>query len=199
MDGWRVFGLVGTLATVLFAAAYARWIDRDDLRQSRALMTQQMEQIKRGEINCLVQPDPRLIDELLADTACMAKIRELDLGGDLSDERLGRLRELPNLNCIVLIFARDPDVFLERLQGMAAVEQLTFEWTSPSRRGAECISKFPKLRSLCLPLASEKIDDLHAIEKHPSLENLVFTRMVRCDKRLLPFLQSLPRTLQRAN
>jgi hypothetical protein len=155
-------------------------------------MMEQMAQIRQGEISCLVQPDPRFINELLADTTCAVKIRELYLGGDLSDERLGRLRELPNLKCIVLLFTDNPDSFLERLQGMTTVEELTLEHSFASHRGIKIIGSFPKLKSLCLQAATGAIGDLDGIKNHPSIENLVLTR-IECDERVLPVLKSLPR------
>jgi hypothetical protein len=192
--GWLLlFGLLGALATAAVGVACAKWGERYASRRSHTAMIEQMDQIKRGEIDCLVQPDPRFIDELMADKDCTTKICEIDLRGDVSDQRLGRLRELPNVRCIVLLFAGEPDAFLERLHGMASVEQLTLEYTAPSRRGIESIGKFPKLKSLCLPVDAKKLGDLHGIESHPRIENLVLTRIVECDKRLLPILQSLPR------
>ncbi|MGA2259044.1 MAG: hypothetical protein ABSG53_30605 [Thermoguttaceae bacterium] len=187
-----LFGVLGALATTPLANVLcAKWIAQDDLRRGHALMTEQMEQIKRGAVTCLVQPDPRFIEELLADTTCAAKIREIDLGGDVSDERLGLLRKLPNLKYVVFLFARDPDIFLERLQGMATIEGLTLERTMPGRRGIELIGGFPKLKSLCLPCGNA-ISDLDGIKNHPSIKNLVLTR-VGSETHLVPFLQSLPR------
>lgn len=114
------------------------------------------------------------------------------MGGDLADERFGRLRELPNLKCIVLLFAANADTFLERLRGLTTIEVITLERTGLSRRGIELVNEFPKLKSLCLPLSRNEVDSLQGIENHPSIENLILTR-TECDDRLLPLLQSLPR------
>ena len=186
-----LFGLFGVLATVLVTAVCAKWSDRDNARRSHALMIEQMEQIRRGEIKCLVQPDPSFIDELLADAKCVANIQEVYLGGDVSDEQLGRLRELPNLKCLVLLFVDNPDIFLERLQGMTTIEELTLERTWASRRAIEFMNTFPKLKSLSLPVVGNKVGDLDGIKNNVSIENLVIGR-VGCDNRLLPLLQSLP-------
>jgi len=191
--GWLLFyGVLGVLATrLLLKPTCAKWIARDDMRRSRAMMMEQMEQIKRDATTCLVQPDPRFIDDLLADAACAAKIREVDLGGDISDERLGLLRKLPHLKYIVFLFADRPDILLERLQGMTTIEGLTFEYTHPGHRDMELIRGFPRLKSLCLPCGNP-IGDLDGLKNHPTLENLVLTR-VGLEKHLVPFLQSLPR------
>jgi hypothetical protein len=191
--GWLVlFGLLGALATALLAAVLAAWSDRESQRRSDVLMMAQIEQLRRGEIHCLVQPDPGFINKLLADANCAANIDELYLGGDVSDERLGRLRELPNLKCVVLLFADNPDLFLERLQGMTTVEELILDHTWPLRCGVEFIGSLPNLKSLSLPVAKDKISDLDGVKNHGSIENLTLSR-VGADSRLLPFLRSLPR------
>lgn len=191
--GWlALFGLLGIFATALVTVLCSHWGDQDNARRSRALMAEQMEQIRQGKIHCLVQPAPDCVGELLADASCAANIREVYLGGDVSDERLGRLRELPNLRCVVLLFAENLDILLERLQGLATLEELTLEGTWPSRRGIEFINSFPKLKSLCLPVVGHEVASLEGIKSHPSLENLVLGR-IGCDDRVLPLLRSLPR------
>ncbi|MCX5682077.1 MAG: hypothetical protein NT049_00095 [Planctomycetota bacterium] len=111
-----------------------------------------MEELKRGNIDCLVQPDPRFVDELLADAACALKIRALYLGADVSDPRLGRLRELSNLKSVVLLSANDPDEFLEKLRGLTTIEELSLVFCSPSRHGIEHIGSLPNLKKfgLCM-------------------------------------------------
>jgi hypothetical protein len=109
-----------------------------------------MEEIKAGNVDCLVQPDPRFVDELLADAACTSKIRSLYLGGDVSDPRLGRLRELPNLKSVVLLSANDPDKFLEELRGLTTIEELSSVWCSPSQHGIEHIGSLPNLKKFGL-------------------------------------------------
>jgi hypothetical protein len=100
----------------------------------------------------LVQPDPRFVDELLAAAACTSKIRHLYLGGDVSDPRLARLRELPNLKSVVLLSANDPDKFLEELRGLTTIKELSLVWCSPSRQGIEHIGSLPNLKrfGLCV-------------------------------------------------
>jgi hypothetical protein len=122
------------------------------LRKDHALLTAQMEELRRGDVDCLVQPDPRFIDELLADAACASKVRRLCLGGDVSNPRLGRLRELPNLKSVTLLSANDPDKFLEKLQGAHAIEEVSLVWCRPSRRGVALIGGLPNLKrfGLCV-------------------------------------------------
>jgi hypothetical protein len=110
------------------------------------MLVEQMEELRRGRINCLVQPDPRFIDELLADAACAAKIRDLYLGADVSDPRLGRLRDLPNLKSVVLLSAIAPDEFLKKLRGSTTIEDLSLVFCRPSPQGVEHIRKLPKLK-----------------------------------------------------
>jgi len=119
-------------------------------------------------------------------------IREVYLGpGNLSDPLLERLRELPNLKCIVFLFTENPDLGLKRLRGITTIEELTFERTFLSRRSIDLIGSFPNLKSLCFPMYGLKANDLNGIKNHPSIERICFTRAER-DEALLPVLQSLP-------
>jgi hypothetical protein len=186
-----LFGLIGWLVLTAAMPVIQTRCSREELPKSRALMTQQMEQLKRGEINCLVQPDPRFIDELLAGPVCTANIRDLYLGCDVSDQRLARLRELPNLKCIVFLFAENPDIFLERLRGNATIEELTFDHSFVPSRAIEAIASLPNLKSLALPLDRPKAGKLHGLKNHPTIEKL-YLRVADLDESLIPVLQTLP-------
>ena len=73
-----VFGLVGVLVGFLvliaFLAVAHRRGDAEGSRKSHALLADQMAKLRSGKTDCLVQPDPRFVEELLADRACAAKI-----------------------------------------------------------------------------------------------------------------------------
>ena len=112
-----LFGGLGILATVGLQFLAFAWCDRDESRTSHDWMKDQMQRLRQGEINCLIDPDPRFLEEILADAAAAAAVRDVYLGGDLSDPRLGRLRELRNLKCIVFIFADHHNEFLQRMHG----------------------------------------------------------------------------------
>jgi hypothetical protein len=159
------FGLVGCLVLTALLMAVRNWCDDDELRGSRALLLEQMEELRRGDVDCLVQPDPRFLDELLADAACASKIRELYLGGDVSDTRLGRLRELSNLKSVVLLSANAPDKFLKELQGMATVEELSLVWCRPSPQGIEHIANLPNLKRFGLCVGRFDAGDWESLRK----------------------------------
>jgi hypothetical protein len=159
---------------------------------SRELMQEQIAQLRRGEIHCLSQPDPRFVDELLADPVAAAQVHELYLGGDVSDVRLARLRELPNLKSVILLVAEHADVFLERLQALPSLEVLDLERTPLAPEGIAALRRFPMLKSLTLMLYFDRIGDAEGLRGHPTLEHLTLTRSA-CDPRLVPILQSLPR------
>jgi len=142
-----------------------QWCDEERLRKDRALLREQMEELKRGNVDCLVQPDPRFVDELLADAACTSKIRDLYLGGDVSDPRLGRLRELPNLKSVVLLSANDPDKFLEELRSLTTIEELSLVWCSPSHHGIEHIGSLPNLKRFGLCVGRFDPGDLESLRK----------------------------------
>jgi hypothetical protein len=190
--GWlALFGVIGILATIGIQRLVKNWCEREEFRQSRIWMQDQMGQLRRGEINCLVNPDPRFIEELLIDTACAAKVRDLYVGSDLSDPRLGRLRELPNLKCIVFLFADQQSAFVERLHGMSTIEELTFDHTLLTRNDVEQIASFPRLKSLHLERLS-RFADLDGLRNHPSLERLSLAAAA-ADKSMIPLFQNMPR------
>ena len=191
--GWlMLYGVIGIVLMVVVSSLSKKCGVKEELRRSRALMTEQIERIKRGEINCLVQPDPRFIDDLMADTVCTENIRDLYLGGDLSDQRLARLLELPNLKCIIVLFGDKPNVLFDHLKGNAKIEEITIDRTHLTRKTVDCIGSLLNLKSLCFPVEGLNPDDLHGIANHPAIEKLYLGR-AESDDGLLPILQSLPR------
>ena len=59
--GWlMLWGTLGVLAIVVAVWLAGMWGGREEIRQSRRLLAEQIERIRRGEINCLVEPDPRI-------------------------------------------------------------------------------------------------------------------------------------------
>jgi hypothetical protein len=164
-----VFGLVGALIGFLvlnaFLAVAHQRCGADGLRKTHTLLADQMTKLRSGKTDCLVQPDPRFVEELLADRACSAKIRELCLGADVADPRLGRLRELPNLKSVVLLSARDPDKFLERLRGSATIEDVSLVYCRPSPHSTEHLRSLPKLRRFGLCVNHFDSADWDAIRK----------------------------------
>lgn len=191
--GWMaLFAVIGVVATVGIQYLVDAGFQRADSRKTRAAMRDQMDLLRRGQIDCLVQPDPRFIDEILADKACAVAVRDVYLGGDVSDPRLGRLREFPHLRSIVFLFADSPDNVLESLRGMASIEGLSFEHVRLSRRNFGQIASFPNLKSLCFPQYRLTANDLQPLERHPSLERLALTKAT-LDRDLLPLFQSMPR------
>jgi hypothetical protein len=160
-----IFGLVGYLALTVLLMAVRNWCAAEEVRRSHALLTEQMEELKQGNVDCLVQPDPRLVDELLADVACTSKIRALYIGGDVSDPRLGRLRELPNLKSVVLLRANDPDEFLGKLRGLTTIEELSLVFCSPSRHGIKHIASLPNLKKFGLCIGKMDSEDWESLRK----------------------------------
>ena len=169
-----------------------KYADAEELRQLQAMMDEQIKAIKAGEMDCLVHPDPQFIDAILADKNCAKNIRDLYLGGDISDKRLARLRDLPNLKCIIFIHADNPNAFLESIRGTNSIEALCFTMTHISRQEIEAISSLPNLNSLSMSDIRLKSLDLEGLKNHHKLEN-VFLFTPEPDEKLFPLLQSLPR------
>jgi hypothetical protein len=160
-----MFGLIGVLVVSGLLIVTRRWCEEEGGRRSHAVLMELMEELRRGRIDCLVQPDPRFIDELLADVACASKVRDLYLGADVSDPRLGRLRELPNLKSVVLLSAIAPDEFLKELRGSTTIEELSMVFCIPSHRGVEHIHKLPKLKRFGLCINRLNRGDWESIRK----------------------------------
>ena len=186
--GWIIlFGAIGIVATIGVQYFVSLRCQRDERQRAHASMQEQMNRLRAGEMNCLVNPDPRFIDEVLADAACATAVEDLYLGGDVSDSRLGRLRELPNLKAIIFLFADPPSALLKSLHGMTTIEGLTFEHVDLSRHDMEQIATLPNLKSLCFPQYDLRADDLEPLHRCPSLERLVVTKA--SPDELTPFLQ----------
>ena len=187
-----LFGMVGILLTMLVHRVVVDWCERAAPRQVHAWMLDQADQLRRGEIVCLVNPDPAFVEELLADKTCAANVRELYLGGDLSDKRLGRLRELPHLERIVFLFAFNQEALLKSLDGMATVRSLTFEHTWLSHDDVNHIGMLPNLKSLAFDQYHLTPADLAGLRRHPSLERLSIYR-ASTGRNMISLFQSMPR------
>ena len=151
--GWMtLFGLAGIVFTIFVQSYIARQCQEDADRQNHVWMMEQADQLRRGKIDCLVNPDPEFIEELLADTACAAKVREVYLGSDLGDSRLGRLAELPKLRCVDFVHARNQSELLRRLSGKSTIEKLTFDGTPLSRDDLRHIAGCVNLKLLAFTI-----------------------------------------------
>jgi hypothetical protein len=177
--GWMfLFGVLGIVTTIGLQYLFQTWRERDEFQRSHGWMTEQMRQLRGGEIDCLVDPDPRFIKELVADAPSAAAVRDIYLGGDLSDPQFGRLRELPHLKRVVILFGRNLTAFLQRMHGATTIEQVTFECTGIVRADVDQLASFPHLKSLGIgsdsPFMYEQkgleVSDLEALRGHPSLE-----------------------------
>jgi hypothetical protein len=194
-----LFGVMGIVATVSFQRLVHIWCPQDEFRSERAWMRSQMEQLRNGEVNCLIDPDPRFIEELLAEPASAGAVRDVYLGGDLSDPLLGRLRDLPNLKCIVFVFADQTTAFLQRMHGATGITELSFEHTQFTRADVDQIASFPNLKSLGLGeghgfgTAPVHPGDLDGLRGHPSLERLRGIGLPRGSEEANAILKSLPR------
>ncbi len=145
-----LWGLLAILGLAYLLNRTQDWCEQEATERSRALMAEQIENIKQDKTNCLIQPDPQFIDELLADETCASKIHELILGSDVSNPRLTRLKELPNLKNITLLSAANPDQFLKVFRDSAAVEQLSLVYCKPSHQGIKYIASLPNLKKFGL-------------------------------------------------
>jgi hypothetical protein len=190
-----LFGCVGILVAAVALHFSDESCKNDVAQQTHQWMQEQAEQLRRGEVDCLVNPDPAFIDELLADAACAAKVRNLYLGGDLSDPRLAELRKLPQLKCIVFIFCENHHGLLSQLRGMSSLEELTFDRTQLSRNDIAVLHEYPSLKSLSFDPYDLRPTDMKGLVGHPALERLAIRR-VAADEELIQLVRSMPRLHQ---
>lgn len=179
--GWMfLFGVLGIVTTIGLLYLLQTWRERDEFQRSHGWMTEQMRKLRGGEIDCLVDPDPRFIGELVADARSAAAVRDIYLGGDLSDPQFGRLRELPHLKRVVILFGKHLTPFLQRMHGATTIEQVTLDCTGIVRADVDHLASFPHLKSLGIgsdsPFMYEQkgldVGDLEALRGHPSLKRL---------------------------
>jgi hypothetical protein len=158
--GWMViFGTAGIVVTVCIQGYVLRQCQQDVDRQSHTWMMEQADQLRRGEIDCLVNPDPEFVEELLADSACAARVREVYLGSDLGNSRLGKLADLPNLRCVDFVHAYNHSALLQSLHGKSTIDKLTFDGTPLSRDDLRHIASLPNLKLLAFSIYWRSSDD----------------------------------------
>jgi len=169
----------------------ANWNETAEARSSWAGLARQMELLEQGKIDCLVRPDARFVDRLFTNRECIAKVSLLCVGGDLSDGRLARLGELPNVRCLTAIGGKNIDAFLKNMGSTPTLQEIALLYTYPTDDTVRLICDLPNLRSLHLSFTHGKDDSLRHLNNHCSLEVLSLDG-VRCDERLLTILQSIP-------
>ena len=64
-----------------------------------------------------------------------ADVQIYDSNADVTDDRFRSLRQLPRLKSIGLEYCGCVDAFLENIQGMASLEELTLHRAGVSRKG----------------------------------------------------------------
>jgi hypothetical protein len=168
------------------------WAEQAFAQKTEGIQKAHLEKIRKGGTDCLVQPDAAMVDAIFSDAAIAKNIKTLYLGNDVSGLYLARLKELPNLKCIVLLNAKQPEIFLERISGMKSVETISLERSYIPQNKIDLFSTFPNLDSLCFPIFRIPLKALEGLKNHPALEKLYLTK---CDAAGDDFsvLKSLPR------
>lgn len=146
--------LIGVLAGVLIMAI-AGWRESAARRARRAHLDSQIADVRDGKTTSIRFPDLETLNDVVEDS-------------ELAEE----LRNLPQLKTIHIQYtAWWCDDFLECMQGMESLEELTFHGAAPSPEGMRWLGTFPKLRRLaCDQLGItngvlEQLAALHALEE----------------------------------
>jgi internalin A len=138
--------------------------------------------------------DSAAVEYLLQDDECKDKLTEVDFMGDfisdISDKRFNSLKHFPHLKIIQLAYLGPVDVFLDGIQGMESLEEVTFHRSGVSEKGMGCIIGFPNIKRL-------SFDDhtdfalLDALKNHTGIESLWLSDYKVANSRLA-FLRTLP-------
>ncbi len=189
-----IFGVIAYAAFPFVKQSITQQAEQAAAKQSRVALADQLREIKAGKTNALVHPAPQFIEDVFADAECAAKIRDVYLGGDVSDPRLAKLAELPNLKCVILFGAGNVDAFIEGIRDSKNIEELCLDW-SVMKTGFACLKSLPNLRSLAFQVNCNTQEELDGLKNLQSLERLTISRLWQSDKpiSILPILQSYPR------
>jgi hypothetical protein len=146
-------------------------------------MAQKIARIKSGETSDLWNPDPEFVDLVTRDPECVKKICGLVFlteltTSDVSDQRLARLAELPNLRRVALNDTVGTDVFLKHLRRSESLTSVEFcrsrlHGEGITAKGIEHLAEIPNLRRLQILFGVSYRMDLAPLEKCLSLERLL--------------------------
>ncbi len=184
-----MFAIAGTAVVRATRPGLESLASQENTRLARMRLAEQLALIRESQRDFLIYPEPCSVEGLLIDEDCRGRIREIYLAENLSDARLGGLRELPNLRTIVFLFANNADAFLANLRRKESVEWLSFDHSPVSRRGVESLATLPKLKTLCISASAADLVPLH---NHPTLESFFVFARTEPD-RLIPILKTMPR------
>ena len=138
--------------------------------------------------------DPEVIDALLQDAECREKFTEMDTIGDfiedISDKRFHSLKLFPHLKIIRLEYLGNVDAFLEGIQGMASLEELSFHRSGVSDKGMRYIVDFPNIKRLAFDDHTD-FNLLDSLKNHAGIESLWLSEYKTSNNRL-GFLKTLP-------
>lgn len=159
--------LVGCLFGLRKLTQYQMYCD------ARDRMASQIEAVKRGKSLRLSNIDPRFIDMIFAEPDCVKRVEELQFTmQEVADERLGRLKALPNVTYIYFYSSHGTDTFFKNTAGMESLEEIQFEATDLSAAGIRYLAAFPNLKSLSLGYAEITTPVLRELKNLQSLEEL---------------------------
>jgi hypothetical protein len=150
---WGVAALIVAMAGVLVMIFQIpkRHYERER-RARREHLAKQIADVKAGKTSCIYYPDPEFLDDLVQDAECAEKLTEVTLGEqfspDIAANRYQGLKQLPHLKTISVMYTVGADAFLEDIQGMRSLEELSFCRAGVTKAGARHLTSFPNLKRL---------------------------------------------------
>jgi hypothetical protein len=195
--GSALVWVIGSLALcilglIVMTNQASRWFDNEAIRLRRDATNRQLDDVRSGKQDCLVEPEPGCVDSLLMDRKCKENIKWIYLGGDISDPRLARLAEVPKIDTVVLIYAADPETFLDAMSANASISSLQLEKCGITPNVMAAIRKMTMLKGLHVCSGNSRFDVLAALKGHPSLEQLSVNGL-ELGPGFVELMRSLPR------
>ena len=165
-----LFGIVALLA-VLALYWLPHWIETS-VRNAREDWTrQQMAGVEIGTSTSIMDPAPEMVETLASNSECADRLTQVTLGEmtgpRIGDNRFRGLKRLPHLRVLHIEYTGNTDALLANLDGMVALEELSFHRARLTASGMRHVASFPHLRRLDLDDPDESV-----FETLPSLSQI---------------------------
>jgi len=142
---------VGAIAFVVLGILGVGWRQqRQEERTRRERWEGQIADVKAGKTKGIVWLEPEYLEAFVRDQPDVAaKVTQVTIGRNLSDERFRYLRQFPHLEEIYFNEVwENADSFLKRIAGMESIRVLSFYRTKVTEEGVCAVATFPNLKRL---------------------------------------------------
>ena len=142
----------GAILLVALVSQIPRWREETILRYRKERQDSQIAKVKAGETNCIYYPDPKFLDDLVQDAECAERLTKIQVGEQFPpsnpENRFAAMKKLPHLKTIYVCYTAGADAFLNDIQGMTSLEEISFDKAEVSVAGARHLTSFPNLKKI---------------------------------------------------